>query len=533
MGFIADLAAQARKGSFPGTNQGKETWQQIFGGTHKENKREVAAEPRSGAGGWGRSAANSTAMLRLIQAMRSDAPGGWSDDRWEQSKHFNGIAYVCIHRKSEQLSQAEFQVFHKDPTHPDGKRPASSSHPLVRLLERPNRDDSFGDMMYRWNQQSDLTGKALTWMLPNELSVPFEMYSIPTAIAIPQPVINPEYPHGFYRIQPVYPYGPFSSYPTPTSSAGAPIPAEWMMEFKYPHPLLRYDGYSPLTALRLHLDEVESIDRSRWYTMKRTIRPSAVLNLDEVEGMAPLIDAEVRRIHAEWEASHMGDENAGNLIVGTPGGKIEPWGALPVDLDYSDGWSQLVDFAMAGFGITKPAAGMVEDSSYSTLFATLKQLHLLTLQPFCNRVASRLTRRLACFFGDDLIVEIRCPRIDDHDVKEAKLRLLMDGKVITKNQLLRELDMPITKEAWGEELVGAEEARQQQMMGGGEQGPGGGPRPPDVSGQETPEDARPEPPEITKNRPKTGNLGAGALGPRKGLPRHSESLSMHGRNGRH
>src|SRR5260370_35899679 len=107
-----------------------------------------------------------------------------------------------------------------------------------------------------------LMGKALTWMVPNKLKTPMELYSIPTAIAIPQPAINPDFPDGYYRIQPIYPYGPFSSYPTPATAVGAPIPAQWMLRVKYPHPLLRYDGYSPMTVLRLQQDEIESIDRS-------------------------------------------------------------------------------------------------------------------------------------------------------------------------------------------------------------------------------------------------------------------------------
>ena len=299
--------------------------------------------------------------------MRSRAPGGWSDDRWEETKHFVGIAYIAIHRICQQLSQSEFKVFRRDRKHPDGKVPITEDDPpegdrvvkpfeLVELLESPNNQDSFGKWMYRIGQQIKLTGMALTWMVPNQFGCPFELYCIPTAMAIPQPTINPDYPHGFYRIQPIYPYGPFSSYPTPASAVGAPIPGEWMMKMLYPHPFLRYDGFSPLTGMRLEMDEFEMIGRSRHYSMRRSIVPSAVLNFENMEGAQPLPEAEIERIVAEFENTTMGPENAGKLYVATPGANIAFPFPAPREMDFPGSWVQLLDFILGGFGITRPAA---------------------------------------------------------------------------------------------------------------------------------------------------------------------------------
>ena len=463
--------------------------------------------------------------------MRSMAPGGWSDNRWEQSAHFKSIAYVAIHRIAEQMAQAEFQVFQSDPYNPDGKRPVIQGEPaydLVKLLEKPNNDDSFGALLYQWTLQISLTGMALTWMVPNILGKPCELYPIPTAIAIPQPAVNPDYPDGYYRIQPIYPYGPFSSYPTPASAVGAPIPAQWMLRFKYPHPLLRYEGYSPLSALAFHLDLVESIDRSRWYSMKRSINPSAVLNMDDMEGSPPLPEPEIERIRGEFETAQQGPENAGQLFVSFPGAKLEPWGVRPEEMDYPQGWEQVSSFVLGGLGITKQAAGMIEDSSYSTLFATLKQLYWLTLEPICTRFASYITRHLAPFFGDGLIVEIRCKRIDDHDIKNTKLNLLMAAKAITKNEMRKECDFPLTRELWGNEVAG-----QEPLIPVGidpltgvpiavEVGMTQAPSPMGIVQQDPIEPSEQEddmlnlvPAEISRSRPQPGYMGRGAMGERK------------------
>jgi hypothetical protein len=551
VGFIGEKLAGARPAPSPiqrAHDQSRVMWRETFGlqAALKEDGLQDPPKPQGSvaSAGFGRSASQSNAFKHLLEAFRSQAPGGWSADRWEQTKHFTGVAYVAIHRCGEQFQQGEFQVYKKDPNHPDGKRPITPEDPpeggrqcrpydLVELLQKPNDDDSFGDMMYSTFQQMSLTGSSLTWMVPNVFGTPYELYQIPTALAIPQPVINPEFPHGFYRIQPVYPYGPFSSYPTPSSAVGAPIPAQWMMRVKYTHPFLRYDGYSPMTALQYHIDLFEMIDRSRHYSMQRSIKPSAVLDFSEMEGAQPLPQSEIDRLHAEFESGHQGPENAGQLYVTPPGAKLEQWGNRPVDMDYPRGWDQLISYILGGFGITKPAAGMIEDSSYSTLYATMKQLYWQTLDPMCNRLSSHFTRKLGPFFGDDLIVEIRCKRIDDHEVKNARLQILMAGKAITKNELRKECDFPLTPEEWGGEMAGM--VAEDEMATGGQTGGGGivtEGHDAFLGDPQRQEAERLLPAEISASRPDPGSMGQGAMG-RFDMDGMARKPSANGSNGFH
>lgn len=508
MGFITNLS----KGG-GGVDQGKRVWGRIFNARDKEtvdNETPAQNRPKGNLG-------SVASVKQLLTALRSPAPGGWSDDRWAQTSAYQSIAYVSIFRMCEQMAQAEFQVLEKDERHPDGYRPVMADHPLVRLLEKPNEEDTFGDLMFCTTQQLQLTGMSLTWMVPNRDGLPVELYPVPTAIAVPAATLSAEYPNGYYRIQPIYPYGPFSSFPTPLTASGAIIPAEWMLRIKYPHPLLRWDGFSPMTGLRLHLDEVNAIDQSRWYAQRRAVNPSAVLNFDAVDGMQPLPEAEVERIHTDFENNQYGPQNTGRLFVATPGAKLEPWGATPKEMDYQQSWDQLVGFCMAGLGITKEAAGMLADSSYASLFATLKQFHMLTLEPLCTRIAAKLTRQIARLYGDQYVIRIRCQRIDDHDIKNAALGTLIQAKAITKNEVRRIqgeiLGLEMTKAEWGQEIAGFEQPPQQPGMPGPDgmpaaPGAGGGMPPP------PPLDGAAEDPEIAGSRPAPDGLGAGALGPR-------------------
>lgn len=538
MGFITELASRKATAQAAASVQaGRQVWRRAFA-TNKEESSLPPPPVVQIGGSFAQSASAKNAVSYLLRALRTRAPGVPTDNRQEQANHFTSLPYVAIHRKSEQLAQAEFQVFKRDPSLPEGRRPISPEdmpeggrlcrpYDLVRLLETPNNGDTFGSMMYRWSQQMDLTGQALTWMVPNnlppELQFPMELYPIETSIALPRPPVDPDYPDGFWQIQPIYPYGPFTSYPTPLSAVGARIPSKWMMKYEYPHPYIRYDAWSPLTALSLHIDEVEMMDRSRHYSMRRSINPSAVLNFEGMEGAQPLPEDEIDRIRAEFEEQQQGPENAGTLFVSSPGSRLEQWGSKPIEMDYVNSWNQLVGFCLGGFGITKQAAGMIEDSSYSTLFATMKQFYWQTLEPQCQRFSGELTKHLAPFFGDDLIVEIRCKPIDDHDVLLSKLGMLVNGRAITKNELRQQLDIPVTGALWGEEIAGLDPMMEVQMGLAGPDAlrPGSPPAVPSPQMQTpSPQAAMQEamrllPAEISNSRPTPGSLSDGAMGRRK------------------
>jgi phage portal protein BeeE len=538
MGFLSDLAGSSK----PPAGQGQDLWREVFGSvTNKEEGLGARPRPSDDGGSYGRGVHSAdAAVTRLLRAMRSKAPGGWSDDRYEAARHFVGIVYVAIHRQNELLSQAEFEVSVLDDTQKDGVRPVSKrldpeAYKLHELLARPNPQDTFGDLMANWNLHMDLYGSSLTWMAPNKLGRPMELYPVPVPLAVPQPAVNPEYPHGYYRIQPVYPYGPFSSHPTPNSAVGAPIPAEWMIRIKYPHPLLRYDGYSPLTGMRHHIDESEMMDRARTASMKKVFRPNAVLNMSEMEGGpgGGLPEAEVERIRAQISAFFEGPENVGNLFIPPPGASMEEFGSRPVDMDYPAGWDQVTGFVLGGgFGVTKPAAGMIEDSSYSTLFATLKQLYWLTLDPKCTRIAAQLTRQLAPHFGPDVVIKIRCKRIDDHEITFSKVDKISGMKGLPESVIryqFRLMDLPEDAEA----IKDLAEAGQEAMMGmpgmpgqGPQAAPDGEPGPPAEDGTTTqPADQLSVPANdamqaadgsqmIEQSRPNPGSLNRGSLGPR-------------------
>ena len=99
----------------------------------------------------------------------------------------------------------------------------------IQLLTRPNQGQSWAELLADLGAEFDKTGKALLWMVPNQMGVPYEYYSVPVATATLQPVFG-SYPNGYYRIQSLYPIG------APKELKGSIVPAEWIVAFDSMHP---------------------------------------------------------------------------------------------------------------------------------------------------------------------------------------------------------------------------------------------------------------------------------------------------------
>jgi phage portal protein BeeE len=363
---------------------------------------------------------NTYTFKYLLDALRSRAPGQWSQNLLELSRHFTSAIFLAVNTLANQVAAAEWKAYERDPDIPDGKSQLHHTDPLCRLIEDPNGDDSTADLGYQLTQQLDITGMALIWVpRDNALDLPSEMYVIPTATAFPLPQSD-GYPQGAYRILPLYPYGPFTTLPSYQSAAGAIVPADQVIRIKNHHPLLRYDGYAVLTALQLQIDTVEAIDRSRWNTQQKGVDPSVAMTFDP-EVFNP-DETDLHRLREQLEALYTGPLNAGKILFNPYGTNITRLSSTPAEMAWQEGWSQLVDFILAAYGVPKSVAGLQDDVSYATLHSSLKQFYLFSLNPRLQKIGNKFNKHLVRpFFGSDLCLEITAQKITDEDLLERQL----------------------------------------------------------------------------------------------------------------
>lgn len=193
---------------------------------------------------------------------------------------------------------------------------------------------------------------------------------------------------------------------------------------------------------------------------------------------------DLNRLRIQLEAVAAGPNNAGKILFIPGGTGIERMSNSPTDMAWQEGWTQLVDFILAAYGVPKSIAGLQDDTSYASLYASLKQFNLLTLNPYCRTIRDCFTKQiLKKHYGHNLYMSLKPERIDDHELRERQLSLLTQIGGIKINELRKEYGMPPIEEEWGEDRAWVKNAPEQQQ---GQDNPDAAPEGQNPNGQPGP-----------------------------------------------
>lgn len=387
------------------------------------------------------------------------APGSWSQDRRLQAAAYTGWTYVGVRAICEGFAGLPIQAaYRRDPDAiPEAKRKAwrasgrlmdgrarrkslavaqpheelellPSDHPLVRLLNNPNKPDTGWTFRYRLMLNLELTGNAYVWAIPNALGEPAELWVLPSHWVWPSPIRDKDELVSWWEIRP---------YGVATSGGSFKIPAEEVVHLAYPHPMTPMDGFSPSAAGAAWLDIATAMDTSRWAAMQEGIRPGLVLKMD---GNVANPDKETaERILSEIEARHKGPANNRRPILLGPGvDTADDHSRTPAEMDFHQGSEQMRDWVLALRRVSKTIAGLDDSANFATMHASAANFARWTLRPKCEFVDSILTEKLAKRFDDDLIVYHDDPTPNDPQQRNADIALRAQHGAITPNEIRRE-----------------------------------------------------------------------------------------------
>lgn len=395
----------------------------------------------------------------LLAYRRMDPPGGWSDNRLLQSQKYSGVPYIAIQSILDLVGSCTYQIVRRKKNRPVKKALPTAhaqgsdeeytpfddlDHPLAKMVVRPNNQQTFGELCGDIVLQNRLTGVGPLWVLPNTGGKPVELWALKTALTYPLYAVSERYPRGAWRVTPYATGGWSGSLPGGLSNTGGVIPGEEVARFRDRHPLIDWDGFSPLTADAKQLDILEAIDESRWSAFSNGLQLDTVLVVPGADQGA------LDRLSAGMMDKVGGSRNARKFLalsaqLGATGNDkpmLSTFGQSPRDMDYQAGWDQMVKFCLAVFGVPSSVAGLQDQTSYAELYAALRQFHHRQGQ-YVRRMADWLTKTLCwpwCSFPDEFKVQIDLPGLDDPDLLENQLSADTGIRTVNERRALRNLD---------------------------------------------------------------------------------------------
>lgn len=427
--------------------------------------------------------------VALRAALGAGQLGSWSSDHRQESEQFTGWTFVAVRAICLQAMQASVFVYDDSVNGSKQKRmqqriqeesgygqtkslyageygasaPLPNDHNLCKILKQPNPTQSGASFRYERVLQLQLTGTSIVWNVPNKFGKTVQRYVIPTAIATPVPPSS-ELPEGGYKIQAAsMRFYHETSSKTFTESgafhqvAGKIIPLAQLQITRWPHPLYKDDGQSPVSAGARWIDSANQIDAARWAQMNNGADPSIVVTCGK--GMNPTKE-ELEAAAAMFEQKYGGTENTGKAIF-TTGEQVVALTATPREMAYNESFVQFRDAILALHGVPGIAAGISDGGSYAAFYASLKQFISLTVQPILDLLAEDDTERLAPQFGKSLTVEIEATHIDDPDILEKRLATDIRAQIIKVDELraIRGLP-PLGDRQGGAQLVSQEKQQE-------------------------------------------------------------------------
>ncbi|QIG62450.1 portal protein [Pseudoalteromonas phage AL] len=334
--------------------------------------------------------ANQVAMalksLSLPQASPNWRQFAKMQEKWDTKTAINegynasAIVYAAIEKRAKLVAAVPWQAKRRKQ---DGTYEHVPNSPLQMLIDNPNTDQSFYEIMYEAEQSICLSGNCyLSEIRAGSRNQPMQLWHLPGQYMRIKP--------GTEKLVDYFEY---------TESNGKKrIEADDMIQLKMPNPNDRYFGQPVLMAASRAADvDRESADWQRYSLQNRGI---ADFSIELPEGTTQEQAESFQEKLAERQQS---TANARRPIAGTF--KVHEMGQSAKEMDFVESrkatWSELA----AAFGVPLAALGFTESVNLANADAMNRMIYLDTIIPQLELYKRQLTLQLARDFGGEWILD--------------------------------------------------------------------------------------------------------------------------------
>ncbi|WP_170358757.1 phage portal protein [Ruegeria arenilitoris] len=263
------------------------------------------------------------------------------------------------------------------------------THPVLRLMRRPNAAQGKAELLEALFGQLLLSGNAYVEAVQAEGGLPVELHVLRSDRMSVVPGAD-----GWPRACDYTAGGKTHRFP-----------AEAICHIKSFHPQDDHYGFSPMQAAAMAIDVHNSASRWSKSLLDNAARPSGALVWKGGDGQGVMAEEQFRRLSDEIEANYRGARNAGRPMVLEGGLDWKPMGFSPSDMEFQKTKEAAAREIALAFGVPPMLLGIQGDATYSNYQEANRAFYRLTVLPLVTRVAAVLSDWLSGFTGEDLVLK--------------------------------------------------------------------------------------------------------------------------------
>lgn len=313
----------------------------------------------------------------------------------------SAIAYACIEKRAKLVASIPWIVEEK--MGDDWVK--TEKHPLAMLIERPNPDQSWYELMYGVSQQLDLSGDAfIPEIKAGSRGLPRELWLLPSKWMKIKP--------GKERLIDLYQYD---------NGVKRDIQPEDMCHITMPNPDSPYFGQPTLKAAGLAVD----VDREAaiWNKVSLQNRGASEIHIKVPDGTTP---DQVDSIKKRYKEKQSGPANAREPLVTSL--DVVNIGQTAVELDFVNSRRAVWTEICAVFGMSLANLGMTEAVNLANAKAMDKALLQNTIIPLLELIERQLNHQLASEFG--IGIRMRPDLSNVEALQESRSEKLSDASTL-------------------------------------------------------------------------------------------------------
>lgn len=291
----------------------------------------------------------------------------------------NPVAYRCVRMIAEAAACVPLVVF------ANGKA-AAADHPLQRLLDRPNPEQSGADLMEAFYGALQCAGDG--YLEAAGEGPPDELYCLRPDRTLPIP--GPRgWPEGYQ-----YAVGGRSVRLERRADGFLPV-----LHLRLLHPGDDYHGLSPLSAAARAVDIHNASSAWNKALLDNAARPSGALVFRNAPSGDRMTADQWDRLKAQLRETHAGTANAGEPMILEGGLDWKPMALTPQELDFIEGKHVAAREIALAFGVPPQLLGIPGDATYNTYREANAAFWRSTVVPLAGRAARALSGWLGPLFG--------------------------------------------------------------------------------------------------------------------------------------